>query len=513
MTEILHALSGRVAVVGSGLAGLMTALALAPEPVVLLTRSGIGAGTSTAWAQGGIAASLGADDSADLHLADTLAAGDGLCDADVAAGIVGEAVRAIAKLETMGVLFDRRADGKLALGLEAAHRRHRIVHAGGDGSGAEIVRALSETVTSTPSVTVLEGFDVRRLLTRGGTIAGLLCATPRGAAILPTTRVVLATGGIGGLYDATTNPTANYGQGIALAARAGAKLADMEFVQFHPTALDSRQRPLALVSEAVRGEGATLLNGRNERFMAGVPGAELAPRDVVARAISAEIARGGRVYLDARTAIGARFASRFPGIEALCRKVGVDAAVELIPVRPAAHYHMGGIATDSVGRSSVRGLWVAGEAGSTGLHGANRLASNSLLEAAVMGLRVAGDIGRSSLDPQSCPESKPLPPAGDASVVRPIMSRYLGVLRNGDGLDDAISLLLPMAEGKGAASDPALVGLLVATFAKLRQESRGAHARTDFTEKLAVARRQILTARAVVDIARSLSPHTLARSA
>jgi L-aspartate oxidase len=513
MTEILRAFSGQVAVVGSGLAGLMTALAVAPEPVVLLTASTLGAGTSTAWAQGGIAASLGADDSADRHLADTLAAGDGLCDTGVAAGIVAEAPRAIAMLESLGVNFDRRADGTLALGLEAAHGRHRIVHAKGDGSGAEIIRALTEAVARTPSITVLEGFDVRRLLTRDGEISGLLCATARGAAILPTTRVVLATGGIGGLYDATTNPTANYGQGVALAARVGAKLSDMEFVQFHPTALDTRQRPLSLVSEAVRGEGATLLNERNERFMADTPGADLAPRDVVARAISGEIARGGRVFLDARKAIGARFASRFPGIEASCRTVGIDPAVELIPVRPAAHYHMGGVATDATGRSSVRGLWVVGEAASTGLHGANRLASNSLLEAAVLGLRAAGDIAGRPAEFQPVPTRELMPEPADTSAIRPIMSRYLSVLRDGDDLDAAIALLLPMSERGGHASDPALVALLIATFAKLRRESRGAHARTDFAAKLPFAERRFLTMFDAVEIAGSLQAHPLARSA
>ena len=513
MTEIFDELSGRVAVVGSGLAGLMTALALAPEPVVLLTRSAIGEGTSSAWAQGGIAASLGADDSADLHLADTLAAGDGLCEPRVAAGIVRQAPSAIAVLEAMGVRFDRRADGGLALGLEAAHRRSRIVHARGDGSGAEIVRALCQAVARTASITVLTGAEVKRLVLRDGVIAGVLFETAGRAAILPTTRVVLATGGIGGLYDATTNPASNWGHGLALAARAGARLADMEFVQFHPTALSTTQRPLALVSEAVRGEGATLVNERSERFMAGFPGAELAPRDVVARAITAEIARGGKVFLDARRAVGARFSTRFPGIDALCRATGIDPAVDLIPVRPAAHYHMGGVATDERGRSSVPGLWVAGEAASTGLHGANRLASNSLLEAAVMALRAARDIAAIPARSQPRLTSEPSPVPSDASAVRPIVSLYLNILRDGGGLRAAMEALLPMAEGRLPASDPALVALMIAVFAKLREESRGAHARTDFAAKLPFARRQMLTAFEVVDVARSLLPHSLARSA
>jgi L-aspartate oxidase len=513
MTEILDDLAGRPVIVGSGLAGLMTALSLAPQPVVIVTRAALGGESSSAWAQGGIAASLGPDDGAELHLADTLAAGDGLCDPDIAAGIVADAPAAIAALEGAGVRFDRDAAGQFSLGLEAAHSRRRIVHAEGDGSGAAIIRALVDAVAATPSITVLEGFEARRILLDDGRIAGLLCATAKGAVVLPSSRVVLATGGIGGLYGATTNPVGNFGQGIALAARAGAVLADMEFVQFHPTALDSPRRPLALVSEAVRGEGALLVNEKSERFMAHVAGAELAPRDVVARAISAEISRGGQVFLDARNALGNRFSARFPVIEALCREADIDPARELIPVRPAVHYHMGGVATDRNGRSSVPGLWVAGEAASTGLHGANRLASNSLLEAAVMGLRVARDVNDVPAKTRKLSEIETLPAAADASLVRRLVSRHLGVLRNTEGIDDAIAALLPLAESSGPAEDPAVVGLLIAVFANLRTESRGAHARTDFPSKQANTRRRVMKLSDALDSARAILSHPLARSA
>ncbi|WJR68744.1 L-aspartate oxidase [Neorhizobium sp. CSC1952] len=513
MIDGLDHLAGRIAIVGSGLAGLVTALMLAPRPVVLVTRAGLGGETSSAWAQGGIAASLGEDDSPELHLADTLAAGDGLCDATIAASILHEAPAAIAMLERFGVRFDRTADGALALGLEAAHCRRRIVHVEGDGSGAAIVRALADAVLETPSITVLAGVEVRRLLTDDGRLSGLLCATGNGAAFLPTSRVVLATGGLGGLYDATTNPVGNYGQGIMLAARAGAELADMEFVQFHPTALDFPRRPLALVSEAVRGEGAVLVNEKGERFLAREPGAELAPRDIVARAISAEIARGGRVFLDARETLGQRFAGRFPAIDRLCREAGIAPSQDRIPVRPAVHYHMGGVATDMNGRSSVEGLWAVGETACTGLHGANRLASNSLLEAAVMGMRAARDIAGTSADGARVLPVTGLPPSADVSPVQPIVSRHLGVLRNAGAIHGAVASLLPLVEDEGQASDPAIVALLVAVFASLRRESRGAHARTDFPLKLAYAERRRMRLAEALDIARAAASHPIARSA
>lgn len=513
MIDVLEDFSDEVVIVGSGLAGLMTALTLAPQPVVIITRAAIGAGTSSAWAQGGIAAALGNDDTTALHLADTLAAGDGLCDGQVAADIITEAPAVIAALRHLGVEFDRTINGDFSLGLEAAHSRRRIVHARGDASGAAIIGALLRAVTNTPSIRVLDGAEVRGLLTDGSAIAGLVASTKSGPVTIRTSRVVLATGGIGGLYDFTTNPVENFGQGIALAARAGAVVADMEFVQFHPTGLASLRRPLALVSEAVRGEGAVLVNDRGEHFMAGIDGRELAPRDVVARAISAELALGRRVFLDAREMLGSRFGARFPTIEALCQEACINPAKQPIPVCPAVHYHMGGVATDIRGRSSVTGLWVVGEAASTGLHGANRLASNSLLEAAAMGIRAGRDLAgtlAATIRPDHL--AGPARPAADLSAIRPLVSQNLGVLRNGPALEGIIASLLPLAQGEGPSADPALVAMLIAVSALLRTESRGAHARTDFPLGLPDARRCMMTFSDAVDIARG-NPQTLARSA
>ncbi len=466
-------------IVGGGLAGLLAALHMAPEPVIVLSKAPLGAEASSAWAQGGIAAAVGADDSPDLHLTDTLAAGNGLVDADVARRIVAAAPAAIEDLRQRGVRFDTGPDGAPLLGREAAHSRRRIVHAGGDATGREIMRALSAAVRATPSVTVLEGLEARRLLTANGVVAGVVAAGRGTATLLPTDRVVIATGGVGGLFLHTTNPGGSFGQGLALAARAGAALADMEFVQFHPTALATDADPLALISEAVRGEGAVLVDERGEQFMADVPGAELAPRDIVARAIWRHRTEGHAVFLDARAALGARFARRFPSIAARCAAAGIDPAVQPIPVLPAAHYHMGGIAVDAAGRSTVPGLWAVGEAACTGLHGANRLASNSLLEAAVCARFVAESVAGTMPVARRPSRAFAVPPAADPGPVRPILSRAVGVLRDELTLADAVSELLPMATGSGPAADPSAVGLMLAVAALYRAESRGAHFRTD----------------------------------
>jgi L-aspartate oxidase len=492
MNPNLATLSGSPLIIGGGLAGLMTALRLAPHPVVLLSKAPLGVEASTPWAQGGLAASLGDDDEPALHLADTLGAGDGLCDADAAERIVGAAPAAIDALARLGAAFDRTVGGTLSLGLEAAHSRRRIVRVGGDGAGRELMRALVKAVRATPSITVIEGVEARRLLVDDNTIMGVLAAGPEGPLVFPTQRVVLATGGIGGLFLDTTNPAGCFGQGLALAARAGVELADLEFIQFHPTALDGPDRPMKLVSEAVRGEGAILVDETGRRFLANQPGAELAPRDVVARGIWRHIAAGHRVFLDAREKPGADFAERFPAIAGFCRAAGIDPAAQPIPVRPAAHYHMGGIAVDGAGRSSVAGLWACGEVSSTGLHGANRLASNSLTEAVVCAAWVAESVAGTFAGRQRRAVPAAMPPRPDPSAVRPIMSRGAGLLRDREGLSAAARALSALASGHTAASDPATVGLMISVMALRREESRGAHSRTDFPQRDSVARRTTL---------------------
>ncbi|MDF2997646.1 MAG: L-aspartate oxidase [Xanthobacteraceae bacterium] len=465
-----------VVVIGGGVAGLATALRLAPLPVTLLAKADLGLEAATAWAQGGIAAAIGEDDRPELHAVDTLKAGAGLCDAAVAHRVTAAAPAAIDWLAGLDAPFDHDTEGRIALGLEAAHSRRRIVHANGDSTGRAVLETLARAVRACPSIHLMEGVRATALLRDAhGTVTGIAGVSASGPAILPARAVVLATGGLGGLYASTTNPLGAVGSGLALAARAGAVLRDMEFVQFHPTAIAAGADPMPLATEALRGEGAILLNDRGERFMADVPARELAPRDIVARAIFAEIAAGRSVVLDARLE---HLEHRFPGVVALCRANGIDPVRQPIPVRPAAHYHMGGIAVDDAGRSSLEGLWACGEVASTGLHGANRLASNSLLEALAYAEWIAADIaGCEAVARDGTTHALPRPSASRAEI-RSLMDRSVGVVRDAAGLDAAVRRLDAMASS--GADDMALVALMVASEALKREESRGGHFRSDF---------------------------------
>ncbi|GEP02211.1 L-aspartate oxidase [Methylobacterium oxalidis] len=465
----------RVVVVGAGVAGLAVALRLAPRPVTLVTASPLGSGTATGWAQGGIAATIGADDAPRLHAADTEAAGAGLTEPDVARRVAEAGPGLIDWLVEVGVPFDRREDGALALGLEAAHSRRRIVRAGGDATGRAVLDGLVRAVAVTPSVEVVTA-TVRDLLRdEAGAVAGVVCERDGSRFRIPARAVVLATGGVGGLYASTTNPRGAVGRGLALAARAGASLRDMEFVQFHPTAIAAGGDPMPLATEALRGEGASLIDARGDRVMAGIEGGDLAPRDVVARGIFQALARGATVYLDARGELGARMPTRFPTVAALCAAAGIDPAREPIPVRPAAHYHMGGIRVDAAGRSTVPGLYACGEVASTGLHGANRLASNSLLEALAYAGWIADGLDAGPPGPVLTARES-APPASRLAAVRRVMEHKVGVVRDAEGLTEAVARLRALAE---TGCEAALTGLLIADGALRRTESRGAHWRSD----------------------------------
>jgi L-aspartate oxidase len=457
-------------IVGGGIAGLMAALAAAPAPVILLNPAGLGDGAASAMSQGGLAAAIGKDDSTALHIADTIAAGAGLCDPRIVARIVNAGPNLVETLLDYGVRFDRDAKGHLARGLEAAHTRARILHGGGDRTGAEIMRALIAAVQRTPSIKILHA-SAEHIFVADGGVAGVLARRGNEKLTLPADRILLATGGIGGLFRYSTNPAGAIGQGLMLAARAGAALKHLEFIQFHPTALEIDSASLPLISEAVRGEGAVLIDERGDAFMRGD---DLAPRDVVSRAVFAHQAEGHKVFLDAR-GIGARFASRFPGISAICAQAGIDPVTQPIPVRPAAHYHMGGVAVDGFGRTSVDGLYAAGEVACTGLHGANRLASNSLLEAAVCGAAAGRAMAGATAKRLSPLTEIAVPAPPDPEPVRDIMSAHLGVLRDAVGLRRAIAKLGPLAP----ESDAAKLGLLIAEAALARPNSVGAHARQD----------------------------------
>ena len=502
--NVIHA--GDVLIVGAGLAGLFTALRC-EGPVTVLSPAPMGTGTSSTWAQGGIAAALGPDDAPELHVRDTQAAGAGIVDADIARIIATEASARITDLASLGVPFDRDAAGHFVLGREAAHCRNRIVRVTGDRAGAEIMATLVKRVRETPRIRVLEGLLAYELAMEGGRVAGVY-AHPRGdkaaTVLIRAEATILAMGGVGGLFEITTNPTEARGQGLGMAARKGALIADPEFVQFHPTAIAIGRDPAPLATEALRGEGAILVNDRGERFMPSVHAeAELAPRDIVARAIFRQLRQGRRVFLDASQSLGARFADAFPTVYAYCMEAGIDPRVAPIPVAPAAHYHMGGISVDSNARTSLPGLWAIGECASTGAHGANRLASNSLLEAIVFGARAADDINRTSTRatrthaPVMPPEAMTPTALPALSGLRHTMTTQVGLERNADDLTRAIGFILKLE--KAAAHDPdmrnmAATCLLIAGAALMRTESRGGHFRSDYpTTQAAWARRTIVT--------------------
>jgi L-aspartate oxidase len=488
--------TNRPVIVGTGIAGLWTAWRLAAEgvSVILVTKESL-ADSASSWAQGGIAVALGPGDSPSQHAADTLAASDGLADPEAVRILTSEGPDRIYELLAMGAVFDRGPDGKLGLGLEAAHTRPRIIHSGGDRTGAALISCLAEVVRCLPEIEILEHTEVTDLLAQNGSVVGV-DILPRGGTGSPLAApaVILATGGVGQLYAVTTNPRVATADGWALAHRAGAQLRDIEFLQFHPTALKlPGVNPAPLISEAVRGAGAVLVDQSGKRFaLEADTRGELAPRDVLARAVAAADASGG-AWLDARRVLD--FATRFPGITAMLARLGLDPGNDLIPVAPALHYAMGGIETDLEGRTSLPGLWAAGEVARTGVHGANRLASNSLLEGLVFADR-AGRALTEALRSATAPPANTEPRDFEAdsgadagckpirTAMRDLMTANVGLQRSETSLLQAeqelerLNRVTPVLAWR--THNQLLVAGLITQAARGRRESRGGHRRTDY---------------------------------
>ena len=482
-------------IVGTGIAGLWTAWRLASEgtSVVLITKESL-ADSASAWAQGGIAVALGPGDSPSQHAADTMAASDGLADPEAVRILTSEGPDRVYELLALGAVFDRGPDGRLGFGLEAAHTQPRIIHSGGDQTGAALIGCLAQVVRDHPLIRILEHTEVTALVSRDDRVVGVGALPHSGASItLPAAAVILATGGVGQLYAVTTNPKVATADGWALAHRVGALLRDIEFLQFHPTALKlPGVNPAPLISEAVRGAGATLLDRSGRRFALDHDSrAELAPRDIVARAVAAADLAGG-AWLDARTIED--FPTRFPGITAMLGRFGLNPARDLLPVAPALHYAMGGIQTDLEGRTTKPGLWAVGEVARTGVHGANRLASNSLLEGLVFADRVGRALAaalRSTPSPTVVNPSPGRPDTGAdlecepiRQAMRELMTANVGLQRSEASLLHAEReierLTLATPADAWRTRNQLLVAGLITQAARGRRESRGGHRRTDY---------------------------------
>ncbi len=488
---------GAVLIVGAGLAGLFLALKLAPRRCVVLSPAPFGQAASSAWAQGGLAAALAPEDSAQSHADDTIAAGAGLVDPVIAMLIATEGPARVRDLLDIGVPFDKNADGSLSLSLEAAHSHPRVARVAGDLAGREIMSSLIKAVRACDHITLLEGVGARALLQNSdGRIGGVYAQNGHEVRI-EADETVFATGGSGGLFAVTTNPVEAAGQGLGMAARCGALIGDPEFVQFHPTAIDIGKDPAPLATEALRGEGAILVNRDGRGFMTRYHlQADLAPRDIVARAVAIESAGEGGAFLDCTKAVGSHFPEHFPTVFASCMAANIDPRTAPIPVTPAAHYHMGGIVTDMWGKTSLEGLSAIGECASTGVHGANRLASNSLLEAVVFAnrvadrLRVATPSGKAGGSFQAGSKLS----IEQRQNLRHAMSAKAGVVRNAAGLSDLLRTLDQINDASPSLeSNEVVTARLIAQGALAREESRGGHFRSDYPEAVEPAKRSFVS--------------------
>lgn len=516
-TKQLPGRSADCLVVGSGVAGMVTAWHAADAGLnVLLLTKGDMEDSNTNKAQGGIAAVFGANDACALHVADTLVAGAGLCDEDIVKIVVEEGREEVKHLIALGAVFDRDLHGELCLGREGCHCRNRILHAKGDATGAEVVRSMMAAIRKAPNITVLEHTYLVDLLVEENTCHGAIVLSEENnqLEVIRVGAVVLATGGLGRLFKHTTNPEGSSGNGIAAAYRAGAGVMDMEFVQFHPTALVLDGAPNFLISEAVRGAGGVLRNAAGERFMLGYHElADLAPRDIVARAIYKEMKLAGKssVFLDVSAIGEAEIKTHFPMITATCLDYGLDITKEMIPVAPAAHYMMGGIQANLDGESTIHGLFACGEAACTGLHGANRLASNSLLEGLAFGKRIAKKIAeqkRWACDAlewsyKELDEERSL--SSDAGSIRNLMNDCLGLIRDRTGIETAEKVLTDRLNAWGnqtarSVDDFNYINMLctcrlIAMAANMRTESRGGHYRSDYPRQRDEWRQHIIQKR------------------
>lgn len=471
-------------IIGGGLAGLSAALEAAPRHTLLVTPSPLLQACSSAWAQGGVAAALRDDDSPVLHARDTEVAGAGLVDPEAARLLTEAGSATVEWLASLGAPFDRDANGRFQLSLEAAHARPRVARVGGDGAGRAILSALVTAVRAADHIKVWEDGRLRGLSQdASGRVVGALIERAGRLVEVRAAAVVLATGGVGGLYAVTTNPSALRGEGLALAAEIGAEVLDPEFVQFHPTAIDIGLDPAPLATEALRGAGARLIDGAGEFLLGQAEDADLAPRDAVARAVHQARFEGRGAFLDARRAVGDAFPERFPAVFAACLRAGFDPRETPIPVAAAAHYHMGGIAADADGRTSLPGLQAVGECAATGVHGANRLASNSLLEAAAFGRRAGRTAAEAELSSRAVLPALPATdlPGPALAELRAAMTTHCGVVRDAKGLGALVRLIDGLERAHPRAPALSAAGL-IARAALGRHESRGGHFRSDFPE-------------------------------